>query len=367
MLKNNRLLGSFKNNFSHRGEFVRDQTNPIAIDLFSGAGGLTVGLKQAGFNVLAGVEFDSTAAKTYRLNHGHAVYENDIRKLDPHKILVDLGLKPGELDLLAGCPPCQGFSTLGTRNKGSTKNDERNELVFEFARFVETMRPKTIMMENVPRLASDWRAQKLKELLSDWGYLITDSSIQIKDVAKYGGPQRRKRMILVATRLAGEITNPTQNISSTVRAAIGALPLPGHSGDELHDYHENRTAKTKELIALVPHDGGSRHDLPKEYWLPCHLRYPNGYKDVYGRMKWDTVSPTITGGCTNPSKGRFLHPEQNRAITLREASLLQTFPPEYKFPLDRGKDRVALMIGNALPPAFIKLHAVEIFKHLRMQ
>ena len=143
------------------------------------------------------------------------------------------------------------------------------------------------------------------------------------------------------------------------------LARPGKTGDVLHDLPEVRSPQVKELIKLIPKNGGSRKELPKKYWLPCHVRYPDGYRDVYGRMAWNDVAPTITGGCVNPSKGRFLHPAQNRAITLREAALLQTFPPGYKFSLEKGKDSVALMIGNALPPEFIRRHAVMIRKHLQ--
>jgi DNA (cytosine-5)-methyltransferase 1 len=120
----------------------------------------------------------------------------------------------------------------------------------------------------------------------------------------------------------------------------------------------------KEIIALVPKNGGSRHEIPKEYWLECHKRREDGYKDVYGRMRWEDVAPTMTGGCHNPSKGRFIHPTENRAITLREAALLQTFPGDYEFSLEKGKESVALMIGNALPPEFIKQHAKEYLHHL---
>ncbi|EGT3624740.1 DNA cytosine methyltransferase, partial [Morganella morganii] len=129
-------------------------------------------------------------------------------------------------------------------------------------------------------------------------------------------------------------------------------------------YIQNRTDKVLKIIENIPKDGGSRVDLPRDLWLPCHIKKPDGYKDVYGRMSWDKVSPTITGGCTNPSKGRFIHPEKNRAITLREAALLQTFPIDYKFSLDKGRDSVALMIGNALPPRFIYVHALKIKEHL---
>jgi len=336
----------------------------LAIDLFCGAGGLTEGLKQAGFQVVAGVELDRVAADTYRANHkGHHVYQADIRALCPMEILNDLSLKPGELDLLAGCPPCQGFSTHRTRNKSSSVADARNDLIFEFLRFVKVMLPKTIMMENVPGLAKDPRIDHLKNELAAVGYLIGDDAVAVKDAADYAVPQRRRRMILQVSRL-GRISAPETMPPSTVRKAISELPRAGFSGDILHDLPEKRKAKTEELIRLVPKNGGSRADLPIEFWLPCHIRNPGSYRDVYGRMSWDTVSPTITGGCVNPSKGRFLHPEYNRAITLREAAILQTFPPGYHFSLSKGKDFAALMIGNALPPEFIRCHAVEFNKHL---
>lgn len=336
-----------------------------AIDLFSGAGGLSAGLKKAGFRVIAGVEIDEVAASSYKMNHRkHILYREDIKKLDPKKVLKDIGLKPGELDLLAGCPPCQGFSTLRTRNKSASVNDSRNRLIHEFLRFVEVMKPKTIMMENVPGLAKGTRIKRFKNRLVKLGYIFDDNSIKIKDVSDYGVPQRRRRMILQVSKL-GIIGEPKKvKQKKTVYDAIRMLERPGKTGDALHDYPELRSSQVIELIKLIPKNGGSRKDLPKEYWLPCHIRYPDGYRDVYGRMSWNDVAPTITGGCVNPSKGRFLHPSQNRAITLREAALLQTFPPNYKFSLEKGKDSVALMIGNALPPEFIRRHALMIKKHL---
>ncbi len=336
-----------------------------ALDLFCGAGGLTVGLKQAGFTVLAGIEINPLAAETYSLNHkDHFLFQNDIRKLSPYEVMVNLNIKPGELDLLAGCPPCQGFSSHRTRNKTISLDDDRNDLIFEFVKYIEAFLPKTIMMENVPALAKDDRIKKAMNKLERIGYYIDENSIQIKDAADYGVPQRRKRLIFKASRY-GKIENPKINSRKiTVKDAIGNLAEAGKSGDWLHDYPEARTEKTKKIISLIPKNGGSRSDLPIEYWLPCHKKNPGGYKDVYGRMSWNDVAPTITGGCSNPSKGRFLHPEFNRTITLREAALLQTFPSKYKFSRKASKDNIALMIGNALPPEFIKRQAVEFRKHL---
>ena len=135
------------------------------------------------------------------------------------------------------------------------------------------------------------------------------------------------------------------------------LPAPGASGDEIHDLEEKRSAAIRDRIRLIPKDGGSRSALEDQ--LDCHTKV-EGFYDVYGRMHWDRISPTITSGCINPSKGRFLHPEQDRAITLREAALLQGFPPRYRFKLDNGKYRAAELIGNALPPDLVRHHATEI-------
>lgn len=340
---------------------------PRAIDLFCGAGGLTTGLKAAGFSVIAGFELNETAAATYKLNHkASRLFIGDLSKMDPVKVMNDLGLKQGELDLLAGCPPCQGFSTHKTRNRSSSVDDIRNDLVFEVLRYVKIFLPKTIMLENVPGLAKDKRMSKLKGELRDLGYVIDDSTVKVLDAADFGVPQRRKRMILQAS-LFGIINEPEKiKARTTVRQSIGALPLPGFSGDELHDLPVFRSKKVLTIIENVPIDGGSRIDLPLELWLPCHIKRPNSYNDVYGRMSWNDVAPTITGGCTNPSKGRFIHPDQNRSITLREAALLQTFPKGYKFSLKRGKDYAALMIGNALPPLLIKAHAKKYIQHLKL-
>ncbi|AGO53457.1 modification methylase HgiDII [Serratia plymuthica 4Rx13] len=340
--------------------------NFSAIDLFCGAGGLTCGLKDAGFKVLAGVEVEAVAADTYRTNHpDHVLYEADIRTLDPQKIMQELHLQPGDLDLLAGCPPCQGFSTHRTRNKCTSVTDQRNDLIFDLMRFVRAFEPKTVMIENVPALAKDERITQVLNELRERGYLIGEKTLQVKDTAIYGVPQRRKRMILLASK-HGDITEPEKSVNpKTVKDAIYHLPIPGNGDDSLHDFIPKRTDKIKEMIRHVPKDGGSRKDLPRNFWLPCHLKNSDGYRDVYGRMSWDKVSPTITGGCTNPSKGRFLHPEQDRAITLREAAILQTFPKNYIFSLERGRGFAALMIGNALPPAFICAHAQKILEHLK--
>ena len=131
------------------------------------------------------------------------------------------------------------------------------------------------------------------------------------------------------------------------------------SSDPLHNVQEHRSEKIRNLIARIPQDGGGRSSIPDDEQLECHRRC-DGFKDVYGRMRWDDVGPTITGGCFNPSKGRFLHPKSDRCVTLREAALLQGLPPRYKIALDRGKEEAARLIGNALPPPFIRRHSLSI-------
>ncbi len=331
-----------------------DDSSLQAIDLFSGCGGLSLGLVKAGFAVAAAVEIDSKAQETYRLNHpGVRLYGKDIRQLDPFQLLREAGLKVGELDLLAGCPPCQGFSRLRTKNKMTSADDVRNDLVADFLRFVEAMQPKTVMLENVPALAKDDRFLSMRSNLHSLGY---ESVVQVLDAADYAVPQRRKRLIMLASRVHTPTLAEKSPKRITVRAALKGLAEPNHGRDALHSLGENRSKKVRDLIALVPKDGGSRSDLPKRYQLDCHKR-SNGFNDVYGRMAWDDVAPTITSGCHNPSKGRFLHPMHDRTITLREAAILQGFPRRYRFKVDHGKEAIALMIGNALPPPFICAHA----------
>jgi DNA (cytosine-5)-methyltransferase 1 len=336
---------------------------PIAIDLFSGCGGLSLGLKQAGFKVIGAVEMDPVAVETYRLNHRKVkIWQSDIKKVSVTSVMRKLKLRKGELDLLAGCPPCQGFSSIRTHNGGLKIVDNRNDLVFEFLRFVKKLRPKAIMMENVPGLDDDERIEVLCRRLERMGYAWER---RVLNAANYGVPQRRRRMILLGSRF-GHINFASEELRRyTVKETIESLPIPGRSGDPLHDLPEVRTEKVMKLIKAIPKDGGSRRDLDESWQLDCHKRH-EGFNDIYGRMAWNDVAPTITGGCSNPSKGRFLHPDQDRAITLREAALLQSFPPKYHFSLKKGKGGVMMMIGNALPPEFIRRHAVEVRRHLRL-
>ena len=332
-----------------------------AIDLFSGSGGLTLGLKRAGFRVVAAIDSDELSSKTYRCNHPqvHVVAE-EITNIDPEVLMTRLGMKPAELDLLSGCPPCQGFSTMRTKNGGREIREPMNELVFEMVRFSRAFKPKAIMIENVPGLANDVRIGQLCAHLHELGYFV---NYDVFDAADYGVPQRRKRMILLGGSGATIPFADSVPWRTSVKDAIGHLRSPGESGDPLHNYDVARSNSVLNLIRMIPKDGGSRSSLPDNVQLACH-RKCDGFKDVYGRMAWSKQAPTITGGCINPSKGRYLHPEEDRAITLREAALLQGFPFHYEFRLDRGRYPAAQMIGNAFPPNFAFWHAKQVVQFL---
>lgn len=334
-----------------------------AVDLFSGCGGLSLGLKRARINVLAAVESDPLAASAYRRNHPEVLLiDHDIRRVSGQLIMRGCGLKPGDLDVLAGCPPCQGFSTMTRKNKPSHAKDERNDLVFEMLRLVRELRPKTVLLENVPGLIDHWRFKRVITGLRRMGYSYDYGTL---NAVNFRVPQRRKRLILVASRL-GELELPKGTSAKvTVRDAIGGLRAPRYSKDPLHKYQSKHRPEVKGIIRSIPKDGGSRASLEARQQLDCHKRM-DGFRDVYGRMRWNTPSPTITGSCYNPSKGRFLHPEQMRAISLREASILQTFPKGYKFPSPYTSSRsgIALLIGNALPPRFATAQANHLRRHL---
>lgn len=333
-----------------------------AVDLFAGCGGLTEGLKRAGWAVRAAVEIDAKAASTYRLNHPEvALVERDIRSLNIASFAAELADQYGRLDLVAGCPPCQGFSRLLTKNRIGNSADERNDLIFSMLEFILAAEPRAVMLENVPALIRDSRFDIFCRKLRASGYKLVYETL---DVCHYGVPQRRCRAILLATRGGqGPFFADKQHQPSTVRDAIGALEHPSESIDALHAIPERRSKRVSKFIELVPKDGGSRKDVPIDRQLRCHKR-TSGYSDVYGRMAWDKPSPTITSGCSNPSKGRFIHPERNSAISLREAALLQGFPKNYQFVPEHGKEAIALMIGNALPPPFIEVHARALLKSI---
>ena len=277
--------------------------------------------------------------------------------------MTELDLRPGELDLLAGCPPCQGFSTLRTLNGGRRIEEPMNDLVYEFVRFVRTFLPKAVMMENVPGLLTDDRLAQIERELDGLEYSCDAKVLNAQD---FGVPQRRRRMILIGLRHGCPTFASPVLRRRTVAAAIRRLPPPSASEDPIHNYTVCRAEHVMALIRRIPRDGGSRTDLPEEDQLKCHQGF-DGFKDIYGRMAWRQPAPTITGGCINPSKGRYLHPQEDRAITLREAAMLQGFPKSYKFDLSQGRYPAAQLIGNAFPPKFAEHHARSIHRHIHDQ
>lgn len=334
-----------------------------AIDLFCGCGGITQGLKDAGFNVLASIEFSPAPATVYRLNHPEVnLFQEDITKLNIEE--VRCACNNLHIHLLAGCPPCQGFSSIRRKNKREIVPDPRNMLAQDYLRYVQAFMPDTILFENVPGIESYPAFIQVRESLSLMGYEL---DYRVVDFARYNVPQRRKRFVMIGSRIGKiQIQQGTDEIV-TVRQTIGNLESPEQSNDYAHTVYAHNTPRIVDMIRHVPHDGGSRADLPEKYILNCHKKEGIGFRDVYGRLKWESVSSTITGGCLNPSKGRFLHPEQDRALTVREAAMLQTFPRNYIFPKGINKTALGLMIGNAVPPRFAQVVGTIIFNAVHKQ
>ena len=328
---------------------------PTVVDLFSGCGGVTEALKARHFRVIAAIDNDPVACKTYRRNHPSVhLYEADIKQVSPTKIRKGL-LGNHNLDLLVVCAPCQPFSSQGRKDK----KDERTALILSATRFAAVLKPTLVFFENVPGMATSRFSKLLKILRNNFakiGYQMGDP--EMVDAADYGVPQRRKRCILFAKRKSAPPNLPEpvtpEDTRLTVREAIGSLtPLNSGEEDPLDPLHFARNHKDIAIKRLsnIPSDGGSRTSLPPSLVLPCHKSH-SGHPDVYGRMMWDDVSPTLTTGCTDVTKGRFAHPEDNRAITLREAARLQTFRDEYQF--DGNPTQIASQIGNAVPVRLIE-------------
>lgn len=337
-----------------------------AVDLYCGCGGVTEALKQSGFRVVAAVDNDPVCCLTYKANHPKVrLYKKDICKVKPVEIRNKY-LQEKDLDLLVVCAPCQPFSSLNKKKE----DDGRSLLILDAVRFARVLVPKVIFFENVPGLSSNKYHAILEELrfeLKELDYVLSDPLMV--DAADYGVPQRRKRCVLLATKNIEppDLLPPTIHVNErrSVKQAIGDLAIlePGSvdQKDPLHAAH-----KLKEInvirLAHIPVDGGSRDSLPPDLQLKCHKKH-KGHPDVYGRMSWDAVAPTLTTGCTDITKGRFVHPIQNRAITLREAARLQTFPDSYKF--KGSPQQIARQIGNAVPVELLKALSPSIKETIR--
>lgn len=316
---------------------------PTAIDLFAGCGGLALGLHQTGFQTLLAVEWDSSCCRTFEVNLSPRILNCAIQDIETFP----------PCDLLVGGPPCQGFSNLGER----VPNDPRRQLWRHYLRAVQEAEPLIFIMENVPPLLKSAEYREIASQAAGYGYEVEG---RVLNAADYGAPQQRKRAIVVGSRIGPPVfpsathrdprTEPTFENGDlppwrTVRDAIGDLP-PQPTGENWH-IGRNPTPLSLRRYAAVP-PGGNRFDLPKELLPPCWIRKTRGGTDLMGRLWWDRPAVTIRTEFYKPEKGRYLHPEEDRPITHREAARLQGFPDDFEF--QGTKIQVGIQIGNAVPP-----------------
>lgn len=334
------------------------------VDLFCGAGGLTHGFVLEGLPVVAGIDMDPACRFPYEANNQARFVERDISKVTAEELKELYG--DAEVKVLAGCAPCQPFSTYAQRY--SLDSDGKWGLLYEFARLAKETKPDVITMENVPTVAKhavfhDF-VDTLKRLKYHVWYDVVDSS-------RYGVPQARRRMVLLASRYGEiEFIPPTHEKPKTVREAIGRLrPLQAGEAAPRDKLHVASTLTEKNLQRIrLSKPGGTWRDWPKHLVAECH-RSESGrtYPSVYGRMEWDKPAPTMTTQCYGFGNGRFGHPEQDRAISLREAAILQSFPRNYAFVPKGGEvsfTTLGRLIGNAVPVDLGRAIARSINRHL---
>lgn len=335
--------------------------NIVAVDLFSGAGGTTSGLKKAGIKVAVAVEINKWAARTYRFNNPEVVLlETDIRSVSGKEIIENARLESSDKLLLVACPPCQGFSTIGKNDA----NDKRNMLIFEYLRLIQELEPDFLLMENVSGITSKKNKSIFKKFINiiETNYLIT---YKVLNTADYGVPQTRKRLVLHGIKKDDVNKNFIIKLPETTHSKEGEeykkkwvtaeviMDLPEiKCGEEfvgkgVYNHVSNRLSEDNiKRIRHIRNNGGNRSALPEELILNCH-KNNKGHTDVYGIVDISKPSVTITGGCMTYSKGRFGHPTQDRALSAREAARLQSFDDNYIFLGNRGE--LAKQIGNAVP------------------
>jgi DNA (cytosine-5)-methyltransferase 1 len=340
------------------------------VDLFCGLGGLSCGFKNEDFEILAGYDIDETCRYAYEFNNEAPFLNRDISTVTGAEINKHYeGVKT---KILVGCAPCQPFSSYTFKDKD--KENDKWSLLYHFSRIIDEVQPEIVSMENVAQLLNFKKAPVFDDFvdtLKKAGYHVFSDTVYCPD---YGIPQNRKRLVLLASKL-GEInlipkTHTPENYE-TVRDAIGDLPQINDGEYDIDDplhYSRKLTPLNKQRIQLTPY-GGSWKDWPEEYILECHKKDSGkSYPSVYGRMRWESPSPTITTHCIGYGNGRFGHPEQDRAISLREAALLQTFPKNYQF-FEKGKNFSSVMIarhlGNAVPVRLGEVIAQSIKEHLK--
>jgi len=327
---------------------MRDR--PTCVDLFCGAGGLSLGLRRAGFAVRAAVDNDPASVATYARNLGDHAVVADVAALTAADVLALAGLDRGALDLLAAGPPCQGFSK---QKRGAHLGDGRNALVLEFLRLVAELRPRAFLLENVSQLAQ----ARGRHLVREFGRLDYELTGHFYVAADYGVAQSRERFVMVGLQRSepGRFRPPRATTPAwpTVGAAIGDLPEPPADYTDHPGYPNHQAARVTainvERFSHVP-QGGGWQDIPPGLRLPCHRTVDvkrGGWPDVYGRLRWHGQCPTITGGFDSFTRGRYGHPLHDRPLTPREAARLQGFPDDFVFTGTRYD--VRHQIGNAVP------------------
>lgn len=325
------------------------------IELFCGAGGMALGLEKAGFEVELAADLNESAVETYNYNLSPKAIHADVSELSSGRLLDAVGLGAGELDLLSGGPPCQGFSKQ--RRGAHLLDDPRNMLIGSYVKLISEIRPKAFILENVAIFGQKRGRVYLEEL----SHVLHDEYAfhpSFYNSANFGLAQTRQRFILVGIRkdVGGGFEAPIETLDSwpTIRDAIGDLPAPPDDCSEHPDFPNHMKTKISEAnrhrFSFVP-QGGGWQDIPWEFRLKCHQVVDvksGGWPDVYGRLSWEGQCPTITGGFDSFSRGRYGHPEQDRALTPREAARLQGFPDWFAF---RGnRHEVRHQLGNAVPP-----------------
>lgn len=325
------------------------------IDSFCGAGGLCLGLKRAGYKILLSFDIDPICINTINANpeyFQHQAEQADIKDMLNGNLMDRCSLKRGELFLLAGGPPCQGFSV---QRRGSDV-DARNDLVLKYGQMIDELFPCYFVMENVSGLGGKRGKTILEQLIERVQAIGYTVHVNLLDAQDYEVPQRRKRYIIVGERndMGSHYTYPAVSDKTiTVRDTIGHLPVPPTDGTDYPGIPWHRRDKLSELNLRrinALKEGQGRDDLPPELLADCHRIASDviGYRNVYGRMAWDEVAPTITARFDSFTRGKFGHPDQPRSISLREGALLQTFPSNFVF--TGNKVDVARQIGNAVPP-----------------
>lgn len=343
---------------------------PVAIDCFAGAGGLALGLRDAGFSVRAAFDASPFAVATYQHNLGPHIVEARAEDLCGLDLLRLSGYDGWDCALVAGGPPCQGFSV---QRRGEDE-DERNTLILDFLRLVRDIGPQMFLMENVSAIRGKRGDALLERFFEDARRAGYHVSVAVLDAADYGVAQHRRRAFVVGERddcpPAFVFPEPTHREGTwrTVRHAIGDLPSPMAAPEEAAQYPNHEADQISDInrlrISFVPPGGGREH-IPEHLRLPCHRVSVEkaGHRNVYGRLHWDHPAGTITTKCNSFTRGKFAHPAEDRNITMREAARLQGFPDDFVFL--GGRVPVAHQIGNAVPPPLALALGNAILETLR--